>query len=237
MANTIYASFNDSDLAERAAGALLDFGVRPDDLSLVQNQRTASQVITEPVGGQTFVENPPLGTVAEPNERVDYYVDGPQTPVTTTYVKTDPSDDRDDKDDLEAKAKYGISTTTTADAEAGAAKGVAWGAGVGIIAAIASLAVPGFGLILGGGALAIALAGVAASAGAGAIAGGVTGYLKDQGVNDSDAQVYISAVNNGGALLAVTIPSADVLELDARAILVKYGASNINSYSTRGYLA
>ena len=46
-----------------------------------------------------------------------------------------------------------------------------------------------------------------------------------------------NAVSGGGALLAVTLPSGDVSEEEARMILDKYGAANINAYESRGYLA
>lgn len=39
----LYASFDDSSAAERAAGALLDYGASPDDLSLVWNDPASSK--------------------------------------------------------------------------------------------------------------------------------------------------------------------------------------------------
>ena len=75
--------------------------------------------------------------------------------------------------DTDAAAKHGISTTTPEDAGEGAVKGTGIGLGVGILASLAALTVPGVGLVLGGGALAAALGATALTAGAGAIAGGV----------------------------------------------------------------
>lgn len=46
MSTTLYATFRDLDNAERAAGALLDYGVRPEDLSLVRMHD--NKVITTP---------------------------------------------------------------------------------------------------------------------------------------------------------------------------------------------
>lgn len=43
LATTLYASFNDVGLAEKAAGALMDHGVEPDDLSLVMSRRTDAE--------------------------------------------------------------------------------------------------------------------------------------------------------------------------------------------------
>src|SRR5687767_12498422 len=44
---TVYASFSDHDLAEKATGALLDHGVRAEDISLVASERTSP--VTEDV--------------------------------------------------------------------------------------------------------------------------------------------------------------------------------------------
>lgn len=206
MANTIYAAFADPSQAEKAAGALLDHGVRPQDLSVVRSHSGDLTVTTS------------HGTVGRSS---DGYPD----------VITDTSGD------VEASAKQGISTTTAADAGAGAIKGTAWGAGLGALAVLAALVVPGVGLVLGGGALASALGAVAASAGAGAVAGAVTGYLKDQGVDEDVAHHYESTIGAGGALLAITLPSGDVGEAEAQAVVDKYGATHVNAYATKSYLA
>jgi hypothetical protein len=140
-------------------------------------------------------------------------------------------------DDSERAAKEGISTTTGADAGAGALKGLGWGVGVGILAGLASLTIPGFGLVLGGGALATALGGAAATAGAGTIAGAATGYLKDQGVDEHVAARYEDTVRSGGALLAVTVPSGPVDEPTATQLLEKYGGGSVVQAVSRGYVA
>ncbi|HSI72238.1 MAG TPA: hypothetical protein VK934_03605 [Fimbriimonas sp.] len=145
-----------------------------------------------------------------------------------------------DADKTEAAAKQGISTTTSADAGAGAIKGAGWGLGVGALAALASLIIPGVGIVLGGGALAAALGGVAAATGAGAAAGAVTGYLKDQGVDHHVAADYDRTIQSGGALVAVNAPSGDCSREQIMDILSKYGASNVNAYDVRssgGYVA
>src|ERR1044072_7730332 len=92
--------------------------------------------------------------------------------------------------EAENSAKGGISTTTPADVAVGAVKGAGIGLGVGVAAALVSIFVPGLGLIMGGGALATALAGGAATMLAGSAAGGVVGYLRDQGVPDELATRY-----------------------------------------------
>lgn len=127
-------------------------------------------------------------------------------------------------------AKGGVSTTTGRDAAAGAVKGAGIGAGVGAAALLASLFIPGLGLVTGAGALATALAALAGTAAAGAAAGAVTGYLKDQGVPADVAARYQDAVVNGGSVLALTLPSGGVDLRTAEELLAKYNAQNIHTY-------
>ncbi|RYG21608.1 hypothetical protein EON82_18515 [bacterium] len=242
MSNTIYATFANPEDAERAAGALLDHGVRPEDLSVVRRHHDGFTPMTEPtasasnvpldtdvvaVGTKPLTPPPVEGSVygAIPDS-ADSTV---RTPVTAEVYDTE--------DDVEETAKHGITTTTAADASAGAVKGGLVGAGIGAIAAIAALIVPGVGLVMGAGALAAALGGIAATAGAGAAAGAIVGYLKDMGVDEQVATTYSEAVEGGGAILAVTVPSGNVDEAEATAVLNKYAATNVNRYASRGYVA
>ncbi|MDQ2986694.1 MAG: hypothetical protein M3R13_08215 [Armatimonadota bacterium] len=201
MKQTIYASFADIEMAEKATGALLDFGMRDEDISLVANEKHLNRV---PAVSEVAV-NDDYNTIAVDRNAPVY-----------------------EREDLGAKA--GISTTTGADAGVGAAKGAGVGLGVGVLAGLASLAIPGFGLVLGGGALATALAGAAGATAAGAVAGGVTGYLKDQGMPEHAAEAYKEDFERGGAVLAVTAPSNDVGVATAEDLLDKYGATNISAY-------
>jgi len=265
MSNTIYAAFNDAALAEKAAGALLDNGVRAEDISVVRQHGMDGGVTSTTYG---TAETTTIGTTdMDMNRSSDYTttqmnIDNPggysggqaisdisSADANSGYVDTsdrinsvnDPDyqanvEDREDKD-WESSAKKGISTTTGADAGSGAMKGAAIGLGVGALAALASIFVPGVGLVMGGGALAAALGAAAGTTAAGAAAGAVTGYLKDQGVDAQVAADYDAAVKNGGALLAVTVPSNDIDEGRVQEILSKYGAANVNSYVSRGYMA
>ncbi len=152
----------------------------------------------------------------------------------TTTTATAHGHDADVREyDADRAAKAGVSTTTIQDAAKGAAKGVGYGLGIGALAAVASIAIPGFGLVLGGGALAVAMAGLAATAGAGAVAGGVVGYLKDQGVPADEIPAYQEAYEDGGAILSVVIqdPLKAAIVQD---LLRKYGASNVRPF---GYAA
>jgi len=129
----------------------------------------------------------------------------------------------------ELHAKSGISTTTADDAEVGAIKGAAVGLSVGAFALALSLLIPGFGIVMGGGALATALAGMVGTIGAGAVAGAVVGYLKDQGVPEEAITVYRNTFDKGGAILAVAVPT-EFNRADIEAILAKYGATNVDMY-------
>ena len=192
----LYATFSDAALAEKAAGALLDYGVRKEDLTVVAHETHDARSRTDALDTDNDTTN---GRATE-------------------------------RDRTDLAAKQGISTTTPEDAGAGAVKGTEIGLGIGILAGLASLLVPGVGLVLGGGALATAIGGAALTAGAGAVAGGVTGYLKEQGVPGEAVQHYQSAVDNGGAVLSLNIPSGDVDQTAAEQVLSKYAASNVNAY-------
>jgi hypothetical protein len=204
MTNTIYASFPDVWTAERAAGALIDHGIRAQDISFIANE-----------------------SYSDANRSV-------VTPSDTAVVYNDATDVAAIKETNEAEsaAKHGISTTTAADVAAGAAKGVGVGAGVGVLAAVASLFVPGIGWVLGGGALAAALIGAAATTAAGAAAGGMYGYLRDQGLPDAAITSYTSTLMEGGAIMAVNCPSNDIDQGTIQGILAKYEATNVNHYGT-----
>lgn len=177
MHETIYACFIDGETATKAVGALLDHGVRPNDISVLVKD------------GLYPMENP--------------------------------------EGDARKSAEHGITVSTPEDAGVGAAKGTGVGLGVGVLAALAAVTIPGVGLVLGGGALAIALAGVAGAGVAGAVAGGLTGLLKDQGVNEDQALHYSNRILAGGSLVSVYTPSNGVPAETVMAIFAKYGSSDL----------
>ncbi len=264
----LYATFADAALAEKAAGALLDFGVRKEDLSLVANEshgdvrgsggmtQTNLGGTADTLGNRAGHDTASAGNrLAQAGDRVAGAVTGAvgatgasanyqaagnmREGMADTHANIAGADANSGAtvggamgtgDSTNMAAKHGISTTTPEDAGQGAVKGTEIGLGLGILAAAAALLVPGVGLVIGGGALATALGGTALAAGAGAVAGGVTGYLKDQGVPGEAVQHYQTAVENGGAILSVNIPSGNVDQAGAEQVLAKYGASNLNAY-------
>jgi len=230
---TIYTSFNDPHFAEKAAGALLDFGVQAEDLSLIQSENRHMETAEELIPNEV----PPTLYVV-PN--VAGQATGFSPLGVTSMVEINEHEDQRihhvNPRHLESEAKHGISTTTPEDAEAGAIAGGAWGAGLGVAAVLAAMFVPGVGVVIGGGALASAIGALAASTGAGVAAGAVTGYLKDQGVEAEVAEVYDNAIISGGAVLALTLPSGGVEESKAWEVLDKYGARNVTAHAGRPYL-
>lgn len=212
MANTIYATFTDPEDAERAAGALLDHGVKPEDISMVRN------------GSETKNTDPRVvaSNVQESTGSV-YGVEGPHAAVGEVVEETPERREYDVNEEVKSNA----------------IKGSLVGVGVGAVAAVASLMIPGVGLVLGAGALASALGGMVATAGAGAAAGAIVGYMKDAGMDEDLADEFGDAVEEGGAILAVAVPSGSVQEEEARAVLNRYSARNVHSYASRNetYLA
>jgi len=133
---------------------------------------------------------------------------------------------------VERSAEKGITTTTAADAGAGAIKGLVIGSGVGLLAALAAMMIPGVGLVVGGGALGLALAGEAGAIAAGGLAGGVAGYLKDQGIATDMATTYEQVVQTGGAILAVTSEEGKLPAGEIESILTKYEAISVSTTYT-----
>lgn len=139
---------------------------------------------------------------------------------------------QEDVHEVAANVNHGITTTTGADAAVGAAKGAGIGLGVGAIATLATLLIPGFGIVTGGGALVTALMAAAGTTAGGAMAGGVGGYLQDQGVDQQVAGDAEAALRNGRAVIIVKCPSGKLEEPEIAAILVKYGATTFGRISS-----
>lgn len=186
MRINIYATFNDTNMAKDAMGALLDHGVAAEDMTLVL-----------PV-------NEDRNIAAEEERAVE----------------------------TKQEAETGITTTSQDDAAVGATKGAFFGFGLGSIAALAAILIPGVGLIVGGGALATALIGAAGATVAGSVAGGVVGYLKDQGVPEEQSQRFSNVYEQGGAILNVSAPSGTVDAAAIEAVLQKYGEASVEIWKT-----
>lgn len=223
MPPVVYASFVEIGLAERACGALLDHGVRPSDLSLV-SARIYQTPHQASYGASAGVSMDPSTTWI------------PDTDVVRADRNDMLAEERSRLMEAEVRvnpvhrAQHGVSVTTGGDARAGAVRGAEVGLGLGVLGGLAALLVPGFGLVLGGGALALALAAAAGTTLGGALAGAVTGYLIDQGVPDAVAERYESSLVGGGAVLAISLGDEASGRLEIERLLIKYGATNIHTY-------
>jgi uncharacterized protein (TIGR02271 family) len=107
----------------------------------------------------------------------------------------------------------------------GAGAGAAIGGGLGLIAGLMALAIPGFGPVIAAGPIAAALTG----AGIGAAAGGLIGGLTKAGVSENDAEYYAEGVRRGGVLL--TVRTTEDLSDKAAMILDDAGAKDVDEKS------
>jgi hypothetical protein len=115
-----------------------------------------------------------------------------------------------------AKAKR-ASLTTAEAATSGASKG----GGVGIVATLVALSIPGVGPMVASGALATVLAGLAV----GAVGGGVIAALVNMGFSREEASLYEEAVRRDAVILAAHVTAP--VENEALAIMKQHGSRDI----------
>jgi hypothetical protein len=108
----------------------------------------------------------------------------------------------DDKNDI-ALGQKTTGTKAMSAAGVGGAVGTTVGAVLAVVAATATVAIPGLGL-LAAGPVAAALAG----AGAGGVAGGVIGAMVAAGIPDDRAKLYDEELKRGGVVMGIT-PRSD----------------------------
>lgn len=106
----------------------------------------------------------------------------------------------------------------------GAVTGGVIGGGVGLLAGLGMLAVPGLGPIVAAGWLASTATGAAAGAVAGGVVGGIVGALTHEGVDRKDAEVYAESIRRGGAV--VVVRTHDDKRREIEAALSDYNASD-----------
>ncbi len=111
-------------------------------------------------------------------------------------------------------------TTTGAHADdvgatgTGATAGTIFGGGLGLLAGIGSLAIPGVGPVVAAGWLVATLTGAGVGAVVGGGAGGLVGSLTHAGVSEDDAHVYAEGVRRGGSLVTVQVDEARATEAE-----------------------
>src|SRR3954470_164510 len=123
------------------------------------------------------------------------------------------------KDFAVAKQTKAPEGTTT-----GATSGAVLGGGLGWLAGIGALAIPGLGPFIAAGPIMAALAG----AGAGGVVGGLTGALVGMGIPEYEAKRYEGRVKEGGILLSVHSDNSEWTDR-AKRILEQTGAEDISS--------
>jgi hypothetical protein len=116
----------------------------------------------------------------------------------------------------ETKAPEGTATGATA--------GALIGGGLGWLAGIGALAIPGLGPFIAAGPIMAALAGV----GAGGVVGGITGALVGMGIPEYEAKRYEGRVKDGGILLSVHSDNSEWTKR-AKEILEHTGAQDVSS--------
>src|ERR1043166_9361795 len=114
------------------------------------------------------------------------------------------------------KAPEGTATGVTA--------GAVIGGGLGWLAGIGALAIPGIGPFIAAGPIVAALAGV----GVGGAIGGFTGALIGLGIPEYEAKRYEGRIKEGGILLSVHIDNSESAK-KAKEILKSPGADDISS--------
>src|SRR5690349_9246055 len=107
---------------------------------------------------------------------------------------------------------------------AGATTGAVIGGGLGWLAGIGALAIPGIGPFIAAGPIMAALAGV----GVGGAIGGITGALIGMGIPEYEAKRYEGRIKEGGILLSVHSDNSEWAK-KAKDILKSTGADDISS--------
>ncbi len=117
-----------------------------------------------------------------------------------------------------ADTRYRDTNVTHADdagaAGTGATAGTIFGGGLGLLAGIGSLAIPGVGPVVAAGWLVATLTGAGVGAVVGGGAGGLVGSLTHAGVSEEDAHVYAEGVRRGGSLVTVQADELRIAEAE-----------------------
>ena len=103
------------------------------------------------------------------------------------------------------------------------------GGGLGWLAGIGALAIPGLGPFIAAGPIMAALAG----AGVGGAVGGLTGALVGMGIPEYEAKRYEGAVKDGGTLLSVHCDTSEQID-SAKQALRDTGARDISATGEEG---
>jgi len=109
-------------------------------------------------------------------------------------------------------------------AAAGATAGGVIGGGLGILAGIGTLAIPGLGPFIAAGPITAGLAGL----GVGGAVGGMIGALVGMGIPEYEAKRYEGRIKSGGVLLSVHCDTSNQIK-SAKELLKNTGAEDVSS--------
>lgn len=112
------------------------------------------------------------------------------------------------------------------DTGGGIAKGAAIGGGIGLVAGLIALAIPGIGPVLAAGPIAAALTGL----GVGAAAGGVIGGLSGMGIPEEEHSLYSERLRGGEVMVSVHAENDSEAER-AASVMRSYGAESVEDES------
>lgn len=113
--------------------------------------------------------------------------------------------DTENADDIIDRDRDGVD-----DRNEAAGKGAAIGGGVGFLAGLGAMLLPGIGPVMAAGWVASAMT----AALAGGAAGGIIGALSQVGVSENDATGYLEGVRRGGTLVTIRVLEQDRARYD-----------------------
>ena len=130
--------------------------------------------------------------------------------------------------DNESTRAFAVEKNTRASeaATAGASTGGIVGGGLGLLAILGELAIPGVGPMIAGGPLLATLMRIAV----GGTLGGLVGALIGMGIPEFEAKLYEGAVKDGRALLSINCNAVDQIH-KAKTSLERTGARDVASTS------
>lgn len=185
MKGQVFATFPDSKSAQHAASALLDIGLKSENITLVEHRSH-----NVPIQLPEIVSVP---TIASHE----------LTQATSLAFVESSEDLQIDELDVDYDGMQGIPMTSSIDVDTGAPTGVAWAIGAGAMAALPQTTVPGVGLVIGAGDLGLALI-EAANTGEGRPHEAIRDFVAAEGFTETTIRQIDEALASGGAFIAVS---------------------------------
>lgn len=139
----------------------------------------------------------------------------PQDDVSVIMVQREEAEQMTEADDQTGQGAREVAGS--------AAKGAAIGGTTGVLAGLATLAIPGIGPVLGSGIL------VALFGGAGTFVGALSGAFASEDMSSEVVNRYGMALREGQAIICVRAENTEHAK-EAEEVLNSAGAANVNSY-------